>query len=202
MAACGGGGRARRRAPAREWWRCVVTREAAMPAAVSAVGGGVEGVRGRGEHDVPGWVRLVEPGGGGLLESGRGRRRRAHADRLSSRIDPMSNAVEAGRPVSDVGLEPGALEMGGDRVARRDVSVRLGVAAGGRVGVGAPVVEDPGDVGDPVGALDQPQDHVDVLGPVELGAKAADLRDAARVGRPRDGTCSRWCAACRVTSPA
>ena len=68
-------------------------------------------------------------------------------------------------------------EMSGDRVACRDVRVGLGVAAGRGAGVGAPVVEDPGDVRDPIGALDQPQDHVDVLGAVELGAKAADLCD-------------------------
>ena len=41
--------------------------------------------------------------------------------------------------------------------------------------MGTPVVEDPRDVRDPVAALGQPQDHVDVLGAVEVAAKPAQL---------------------------
>ena len=146
------------------------------PGVAQRVGAVGQRVSGRCEHDAPGGVRLGEPGSGGRLEPAVVLDRQHERDALPW-IDPMRHPVEPGRTVPHVGFDPGALQVGGDRVARGHVRVRLGVAAGRRGGVDPPVVEDLRDVGNPIRALHQAQDHVDVLGAVELGAKPADLVD-------------------------
>ena len=154
----------------------VVTRSSSTPAARSASAQAASESLGRGKHDAPRGVGLGDPGSGRLLKSLLVLNGQHERDALQ-RIDPMRHAVKPRRAVSDLGLDPTALEVRGDRVARRDVRVGLGVAACRRAGVDAPVVQDLRDMGDPVGALHEAQDHVDVLGAVELGAKPADLGD-------------------------
>ena len=114
----------------------------------------------------------------------------------------MGEAIQPGRPELDVAVEADTPQVGADRVASSHVGVGLGPSRRGGVGVGAPVVEDPRDVGDAVGALGQPQDHVDVLGAVELGAKAADLlHDRAAVDAQVTGVAVRP-QRVRATTPA
>ena len=66
--------------------------------------------------------------------------------------------------------------MLGDGGRLDQVGVRLGlVPSGRRRGMGAPVVEDPGDVGDAVGTVHEPQDEVVVLAAVVARPEATEL---------------------------
>ena len=146
-----------------------------MPGGGQGGGDGVVGVGGGGDDEVPAGVGLGQPGGGGFGQAVGAVDGEDEVDG-HRRIDPVHDAVEAGKLAElDLGVDPAAPQMLGDRSRLGEIGVGLGVAAGGGAGVGAPVVEDPGDVGDPVGPLHQPQHEVVVLAAVEPRLEAAEL---------------------------
>jgi hypothetical protein len=69
-----------------------------------------------------------------------------------SGLDPMHDPVDPlPRAEMDVGVDPDALEVLGNRPPGRRVSGRLRLrASGSRARVGAPAVENPGNVDDPI----------------------------------------------------
>ncbi|HLY81719.1 MAG TPA: hypothetical protein VKQ71_01980 [Acidimicrobiales bacterium] len=88
--------------------------------------------------------------------------------------DPV-HAREVGE--LNLGLDAATGHVLGDCGRLPEVGVRLGLLAGtgGRRGMGPPVVQDAGDVGDAVGALGQTQHEVIVLTSVKAGLEAAEL---------------------------
>ena len=91
----------------------------------------------------------------------------------------VDDAVEArARQALDFGLHAAARQGVGDRPASGVDGPGLGLGGQRRgAGVGAPVVQDVGDVDDGAAAdpLGDAQDEVPVLRPVELAAKPAEL---------------------------
>ena len=149
----------------------------------------------RGEHHLARDVRLAGPRPRGFGQSVR--RRTVRAERQSDRhrhrwVELMQHTVVPQRGSEmHLGGTAGSLEVRRYRPPACRVRKRLGLLAAGRGGaVSAPVVEDPRDVADPVGGLDEAQHEVVVLGAVELGPKAARAWRPTRADRPRRGRCT------------
>ena len=109
------GGRRRRRRRAASTRGAMVMRSWPIPAAVSAARAGVDHAVGGGEHDSPAGVGLVQPGRGGLRQPV-GVVDGQHEVDGGRWSDPMNDAMQAHQMGElDIGVDPAALEMLGDR---------------------------------------------------------------------------------------
>ena len=92
------------------------------------------------------------------------------------RADPVDDPVDPGYvPELNLGIDAASFEVARDGARLSQVCERLGVATRGRHRVGAPVVQGPRDVSDPVRSLHQSQHEVVILAPIESRLKPADV---------------------------